>query len=131
MKEYVLDTHAFAWWAQTPKRLGSRARKALGAVDVGKARAWIPAIVGVELALLQEAGRRLVTVAELDAATRRNPFVRVLPLDLAQAGEFALLSALQDPFDRMVVAAARAAALPLITADARIRDSELVAVVWD
>jgi len=23
MKEYVLDTHAFVWWASRPKRLGS------------------------------------------------------------------------------------------------------------
>ncbi|MCC6897424.1 MAG: hypothetical protein IT377_00540 [Polyangiaceae bacterium] len=40
MKEYVLDTHAFVWWAQSPKRLGRLARRALGAVDTGKARAW-------------------------------------------------------------------------------------------
>lgn len=131
MNEYVLDTHAFAWWAAKPKRLGRRAKKALAAVDVGKARAWIPAIVGVELTLLQEAGRRLVTVAELEAATRRNSEVRILPLDLLQASEFALLSALDDPFDRLIVAAARATGRPLVTADVRILDSKLVDVVWD
>ena len=131
MKEYVLDTHAFAWWAQSPKRLGRAARKALAAVDVGRARAWIPAIVGIELTLLHEAGRRLVTAVELDAATRRNSEVRILPLDLVQANEFALLTALGDPFDRMIVAAARTTERPLITADARIQDSELVEVIWD
>jgi PIN domain nuclease of toxin-antitoxin system len=129
--EYVLDTHAFAWWAQSPKRLGRRARKALAAVDVGKAQAWIPSIVGIELSLLQEAGRRLVTVLDLEAATVRNASVRVLPMDLAQAREFALLAALDDPFDRMIVAAARATGLALITGDARIGDSGLVPVIWD
>ena len=108
MKEYVLDTHAIVWWASKPKRLGRSAAKVLSLVDVGKARAWIPSIVGVELTLLGEAGRRLMDVAELDAATRRNAEVRILPQDLAQLTEFALLSTLDDPFDRMIVAAARA-----------------------
>lgn len=131
MKEYVLDTHAFAWWAQNPKRLGRSARRALAAVDVGKARAWVPAIVGVELTLLHEAGRRLVTATDLEAATNRNREVRVLPMDLAQTLELALLGSLTDPFDRMIVAAARAAGHPLLTADANIRESGLVEVVWD
>ena len=131
MADYVLDTHALAWWAQSPKRLGRRARRALAAVDVGKANAWVPGIVGVELSLLQEAGRRLITVADLEAATRRNACVRVLPLDLLQAREFALLAAVEDPFDRMIVAAARATGRPLITGDQRIGDSGLVSVLWD
>ncbi len=131
MKEYVLDTHAFAWWLERPRRLGRAARKALAAVDVGKARAFVPAIVGVELALLAEAGRRTVTVVDLEAATRRNAGVRVLPLDLAQAEEFALLLALADPFDRMIVAAARATSRPLITGDEQLGQSGLADIVWD
>jgi PIN domain nuclease of toxin-antitoxin system len=131
VKEYVLDTHALAWWAAAPKKLGREAARALRAVDVGKARAWIPSIVGVELTLVAEAGRRLLGVTELEAATRRNSEVRVLAHDLAQAIDFALLSSLADPFDRMIVAAARASRRPLITADVRIRESGLVDVIWD
>ncbi len=132
MKEYVLDTHAFVWWAQSPKRLGRLARRALGAVDTGKARAWIPATVGLELTLLHEAGRRAVpTAADLEAATKRNSEVRLLPLDIEQVKEFALLSALADPFDRSIVAAARATGRPLVSADVTIQESGLVEVVWD
>lgn len=131
MKEYVLDTHAFVWWAASPKRLGAEAARALRGVDAGRARAWVPSIVGVELTLIGEAGRRLVSVAELDAATRRSSEVRILTHDLAQAMEFALLGALVDPFDRMIVAAARASRRPLLTADERIRESGLVEVIWD
>jgi len=57
--------------------------------------------------------------------------VPVLPLDLAQAREFALLETMRDPFDRMLVAAARAAGTSLVTADTAIRDSALVEIVWD
>lgn len=131
MKEYVLDTHAFVWWAAAPKRLGRGAARALRAVDSATALAWVPSIVAVELTLLAEAGRRLLSVAELEAATRRNSAVRILAHDLAQATEFALLGSLVDPFDRMVVAAARALRRPLLTADERIRESGLVETIWD
>ncbi len=131
MKEYVLDTHAFVWWVTRPTRLGKEAGRVLRSVDAGRARAWIPSIVGVELALLGEAGRLRLGVAELEAATKRNDEVRILPHDLRQSTEFALLRALPDPFDRMVVAAARAAKFPLLTADPTITASGLVDVVWD
>jgi PIN domain nuclease of toxin-antitoxin system len=131
VKEYVLDTHAFAWWASRPKRLGRAARRALRQVDAGLARAWLPAIVGIELTLLAEHRRRLAGVAELEAATKRNDRVGILALDLAQTTEFALLGVLADPFDRVIVAAARATGCPLITADEAISESGLVEVIWD
>lgn len=49
----------------------------------------------------------------------------------ADALEFVLLSALTDPFDRMVAAAARVAGAPLLTADTRIRESALVETIWE
>lgn len=131
MKEYVLDTHAFVWWATRPGRLGRAAAHALSQVDRGRALAWVPSIVGVELALLCELGRLRIGVVELEAATQRNSAVRILPHDLAQAKEFALLLSLDDPFDRMIVAAARAQDRPLITADHAVTASGLVDVIWD
>ena len=131
MKEYVLDTHSFVWWAVRPKRLGRAAARVLRLVDAGRAQAWVPSIVGVEIALLGEAGRIRLGVTELEAAIQRNASLRILPHDLAQALEFALLGSLNDPFDRMIVGAARATQRPLITADERIRDSGLVDVVWE
>lgn len=131
VREYVLDTHTLVWWATRPKRLGRAAARALRQVDAGRAQAWVPSIVGVEISLLNEAGRVGFGVAELEAATQRNSAVRVLPYDLEQVREFALLGSLRDPFDRMIVSAARATKRPLISADARIRDSGLVDVVWE
>ncbi len=130
-KIYVLDTHAFIWWASAPRKLGREARRVLAEVDEGRAFAWVPSIVGVELVLLAERGRKKVSVTDLEAATRRNRCVAVFPQDLAQAREFAHLEMLEDPFDRMIVAAARVAKRPLLTADERIADSGLVDVVWD
>ena len=131
MKEYVLDTHAFVWWVARPRRLGRHAARALRQVDEGRATAWVPSIVGVELSLLVEAGRLRLGAAELKAVTERNSEVRILEHDLRQALEFALLGSLEDPFDRVIVAAARATQRPLISADEAVTLSGLVDVIWD
>jgi PIN domain nuclease of toxin-antitoxin system len=60
-----------------------------------------------------------------------QPAFTVLPLDLRQTGEFILVAALPDPFDRLVVASACAAGVLLVTADTRIEESALVETIWD
>ncbi|MEA2494004.1 MAG: hypothetical protein QOJ29_1915, partial [Thermoleophilaceae bacterium] len=37
---------------------------------------------------------------------------------------------LTDPWDRFIVATAKALALPLVTRDAAIRDSNLIETIW-
>jgi PIN domain nuclease of toxin-antitoxin system len=72
-----------------------------------------------------------IGIAELEATLARNPLLRILPLDLAQAREFALLRGVRDPFDRMILAAAKSTACPLISADERVAASGLVGILWD
>jgi PIN domain nuclease of toxin-antitoxin system len=126
-----IDTHALVWHLTRPKRLGRKAARFLREADRGRAVVNIPAIVGVELTMIAEAGRRSVSVAELDALLVAHPAFRVLPLDAEQLREFAALGAVGDPFDRMIVAAARVCRQPLLTADGDIADTELVRVIWD
>jgi PIN domain nuclease of toxin-antitoxin system len=45
--------------------------------------------------------------------------------------EAASFTTLRDPYDRLIVAQARVAGLPLITGDEEIQDSGLVRIVWD
>jgi PIN domain nuclease of toxin-antitoxin system len=127
---YVFDTHALLAYLRA-RRLGRAAARAFREVNGGLAAAWIPAVVPVEVALLRERGRTPVGVPQLEVTLARNPAIQLLPLDFGQAREFALLPALRDPFDRMIVAAARSVELPLITADEAITESGLVEVVWD
>ncbi len=131
MTRACIDTHALIWYLSRPKRLGRSATRLLRAADSGRAEVLIPAIVAIELTLLEEAGREVVGVPQLEALVSAQPAFALLPLDLRQAGEFILLGALQDPFDRLVVAAARAAGAPLMTADTRIEESALVEIIWD
>lgn len=100
-------------------------------VDQGKVIALIPSIVAVELALLREAGRRVPGAPELQSLVQNHPGFQILPLDLAQAMEFILLSSLQDPFDRLIIAAARVSSAPLLSADERMTQSGLAEIIWD
>lgn len=131
MTRACIDTHALIWYLSRPSRLGRSAARLLRDADAGRAEILIPAIVAIELTLLREAGRDVVGMPQLEALVTAQPAFTVLPLDLRQAGEFILVGALQDPFDRLVVAAARTAGAPLVTADTTIEESALVETIWD
>jgi PIN domain nuclease of toxin-antitoxin system len=130
VKAYVLDTHTFLWYVRG-RRVGKAAARVLRQIDGGQGHAWIPAVVAVEIALLFERGRSRIGVAEVEATLQRNPELELLPLDFAQVKEFAFVPSLKDPFDRLIVAAARRLGCPIITADEGIAASGLVDVIWD
>lgn len=131
MRRVCVDTHALVWYLSKPRRLGRAAARLLRRADAGRVTVLVPAIVAVELSLLREAGRDTVGMPHLEALVAAQPTFQLLALDLAQAREFALLQSVRDPFDRMVLAAARAAGAPLITADTELHNLALVEVLWD
>ena len=57
------------------------------------------------------------------------PGLRFLPMDLRQLDEFAALGAIRDPFDRLIVRAARAVGARLITKDDSMQEQGLVQTV--
>jgi PIN domain nuclease of toxin-antitoxin system len=126
-----IDTHALIWYLSRPKRLGRAAARRLREADAGRCEIFVPAIVLVELTLLREAGRNVIGVPQVEALLAAQPAFQLQPLDMAQATEFALLDSLPDPFDRLIVAAARSADVPLISADTVIDASALVETIWD
>jgi PIN domain nuclease of toxin-antitoxin system len=131
MKIAVIDTHVLIWHLSQPTKLAPAAKRFLRAVDQGNAHILIPAIVLIELTLLREAGRRVVGPAEIEALVTSHDGFTVLPMDLPQAQIFVGLGGLRDPFDRMIVAAARTGPYPMLSADNLIAASKLVDVVWD
>ena len=130
----VTDTHALIHHVTGRKRrLGRRARSTFERVERGVNTILIPFTVLEEVMLLCEAGKVRLPL----------PF-RDLVIALAQADNFdlgvndmqllleaAVLTGIKDPYDRMIVAQARVAGLPLITGDAEIQESGLVRTVWD
>jgi PIN domain nuclease of toxin-antitoxin system len=130
VSSYILDTHACVYALAAPRKLGRRALAVLRRMDAGKDDVWIPAAVVAEVVLLRELGRTTVGLPELRAATEGAPRLRFLPLDLAQLDQFSAMASIRDPFDRLIIAAARAIGGKLISRNGPVSESGLVEVVW-
>lgn len=130
MAEYVLDTPACLYALAAPGRLGRRAASALGRADRAGETVWIPAAVCAEVVMLKGLGRTDLGLPALRRAFETTTW-RFLPLDLDQVDEFSALGTVPDPFDRLILAAARRTGSKLVTRDARLAESGLVEVVWD
>ena len=126
----VLDTATWIWRASDPKRLTTRARRAID----GAERVLVSAISVWEVAML-DAKRRI----QLDRPVERwvgvalaLPGIQLAPLEPAIAvrstklpGEFH-----PDPADRIIVATALENAVPIVTPDDRIRSYPHVQSTW-
>lgn len=128
--DYVLDTHACIFALAAPGKLGRRARRALERAERERRAVFIPAAACAEIVLLHELGRTDIGLPSLRSACERSESWRVLPLDLEQVDEFASLASVRDPFDRLIVAAARRLRAKLVSRDAVIEASGLVETIW-
>jgi PIN domain nuclease of toxin-antitoxin system len=108
----LLDTEAFIWWDANDPRLGGEARVAIqnaSNVYVSAASAWEIAIK-VSLGKLRTTRRPLVAVEEagfqqLPVTFEHAEAVRSLPRHH------------RDPFDRLIIAAARVEGWAVLTSD--------------
>jgi PIN domain nuclease of toxin-antitoxin system len=127
-KPPLLDTHVWVWWMLGDSRLSARNRKALDDLPSGS-RPGLCDISLWEVALLVQLGRlRLDDDLEDWLRIAASPAtVEMLPITSGVVAEMNRLPATfhQDPADRLIVATARAAGLPLATHDARLRRSRL------
>jgi PIN domain nuclease of toxin-antitoxin system len=108
----LLDTHVLIWWDEGA-RLSREARSAIEEAD----QVYVSAVSGWEIAIKTALGRLrpLRTVAE---AIEDSGFEE-LPVRLRHAEALASLPQHhRDPFDRMLLAQARADGLTLVSRDA-------------
>lgn len=122
----LLDTHVWIWLAvDAARRLGPRTRRQL-AKATGAEAARVSATSIFEIAALHTAGRLQFTQPVerwIRESIERGGF-RVVGIDADIAVDAGLIpaSALPDPFDRCLVATARAYDVPLVTRDRTILD---------
>jgi len=116
----LLDTHALLWWLEDSPLLAARARSVIArasAVYVSAATVW-------EISIKKAYGK-LKAPADLEEQLKANRF-EPLPITVAHAlaaGSLPLHH--HDPFDRMLIAQARAESLALATRDRLIRKYEI------
>ena len=127
----VTDTHALLYHAGG-RGLGPRAAAVFQAAEERRAVIYVPMAVLWEVTLLARAGkinlRRTARAFFVDLFTS----VAYQPYDLTREQVFDAdeLRFNRDPFDALIVAAARALELPLITRDADILESGAVKSIW-
>jgi len=126
---FLLDTHIAIRWLSDPKKLSREQSRVLDEAVRHGERLGVSAITFLEIALLAE-GQQITGLSALFHQLNTNPAFRIIPLTTDIAQEVAALgSSLRDPADRVIVATARIHRLRLLTADERIVESDLVAVV--
>jgi len=131
---YVTDTHALIHHVTDHKRrLGRRARAVFDRADRGLETIIVPFTVLEEILLLSEIGKVQIPlpfrefVISLDKADNLDLAVN----DTAILLDASTFTTMRDPYDRLIIAQARVAGLPLITGDTKIQESGLVRTVWD
>lgn len=117
----LLDTHILLWWLADDPTLPAQAAAAIAEADteviVSTASVW-------EISIKRAAGR-LDSPGDLLAALSANEFDT-----LSITADHALVAGglpahHSDPFDRMLIAQARAEALTLVSVDSRFSDYEV------
>jgi PIN domain nuclease of toxin-antitoxin system len=108
----LLDTEVLIWWDANDRRLGARARALIQEADdvyVSAASAWE---ISIKTALGKLRTTRKASEAMVDASFQQ------LGVTFEQAEEIGLLPLHhRDPFDRLIVAAARVEGLTIVSSD--------------
>jgi PIN domain nuclease of toxin-antitoxin system len=112
-----LDTHVLiALWLGDVARLSRDARRAIDRDGTLASAATV-----LEMEMLHEIGRLKPTASKLVSTLAGEIGLRVCDLPFSTIVDYALAEGwTRDPFDRLIVANAKAADAPLITKDERI-----------
>ena len=128
----VTDTHALLFHAAAARALGRRAAAHFDACERQQALVYVPVAVMWEVSLLARASRVNLrrSVRDFFGDLFSSPSYHPVDLDPQQIYVADDLRFTRDPFDTLIVAAARSLDLPLLTRDADIRASGTVRVIW-
>lgn len=130
----VLDTHVLLWWVGDSGQLSVAAKKVIDKTISQGGEVIISTISAWEVSMLINK-KRLVLSMDIESwfdEVSQIDGVRFLPVD----NEIGIKSTVlpgnfhKDPADRMIVATARKLAVPLVTADDKIRNYQHVKTIW-
>jgi PIN domain nuclease of toxin-antitoxin system len=123
----LLDTHAFLWWIAEAPKFRARVARLIADPD---SEILVSVVSFWEIALKTQAGKlELSREFSFPGQLRANGF-RGLDLQTAHVEELLRLPMRhKDPFDRMLIAQARAEDIPIVSADGIIRKYD-VKVLW-
>jgi PIN domain nuclease of toxin-antitoxin system len=120
----LIDTRVVLWWQRDDRRLKPAARKAIAEADI----VWVSAATACEVAIKLSQGRLRVD-EPLRVTVGTDDFTE-LPLTIRHAEELQRLPLHHgDPFDRILIAQARAEGATIVTHD-RVLEAYGVPIIW-
>ena len=127
----LLDTHVLIWMSSDPNRLSKKAREAIRNARQ-KTGVAVASITLWELAWAAENHRILISgsvetfVREtVSRVITREMTPEIVALAVRLPPEFP-----KDPADRLIASTAMVDGIPLVTADARIRNAKVADTIW-
>lgn len=115
---YLIDTNIFIWWMEKNKRFPQELMSLLN----NPANLIFLSVVSIWEMVIKKAKGKLKMPKDIAKGIEVSRFA-VLPIEISHALEvenLPLFRGHQDPFDRMLVAQAKAEGLTLITSDPKI-----------
>jgi PIN domain nuclease of toxin-antitoxin system len=129
----VLDTHTWIWFISKPEVLSKRAKKAVSAA-VKEKSVLISSISAWEVALLVIKKRltHSLDVTDLTAKSEGLPFIQFIEISNSIAVKSVNLPQPlhSDPADRIIIATALTAGVPLVTKDKKLINYPHVKTIW-
>ena len=109
----LLDTHTLLWWLDGGRKLSAHARTLIADPEN---EVYVSAVTAWEIVVKKAIGK-LVAPDNLEEEVIRHQFDR-LSISFAHVSELQKLPTIhRDPFDRMLIAQARAEVLTIVTKD--------------
>jgi PIN domain nuclease of toxin-antitoxin system len=127
----LLDTHALILMSSDPKRLSAKARDAIRGARKTTGIA-IASITLWELAWVAE-NRRVLITGSVESFVREavsRVMIRPMTPEIVALAVRLPVNYPRDPADRLIGSTAIIDAIPLVTADERIRRTNLVETIW-
>jgi len=127
----LLDTHAWIWWVNDPKKLSKKARETIN--DAAKNEGfYISSFSSWELGMLVNKGRLMLDrdISDWVAASEALPFINFVPINNRIALKSIELDLHPDPADRIIVATALSLGASMVTKDEKLRSFKLLETIW-
>jgi PIN domain nuclease of toxin-antitoxin system len=129
----VLDTHTWIWFISKPEVLSKRAKKAVSAA-VEEKSVLISSISAWEVAFLVKKKRLTLSLDVTDwiAKSEGLPFIQFIEISNSIAVKSVNLPQPlhPDPADRIIIATALSAGVPLVTKDKKLLNYPHVKTIW-
>ena len=130
----MLDTHTILWWVNGDHaKLSTSAAEAIAA-EYREGVMLVSSITAWEIAHLVNRGRIALAsdIGAWLAVLEAVPTIAFVPVDNEIGVKSVELPGVfhKDPADRIIVATARKYAVPIVTADVKIRGYPHVATIW-